>query len=426
MKQTLYIICPLFSRSGYGQHSRLIVNSLLNHVDKYDIKIILTRWGNTPQTAKTEKYLPFIHAGPITQQPDISIQIAIPNEFQRIGKVSIGISAVTESSVCSPEFIEGANKVDLVLVPSEFTKNVLLQTEIEKRDSQNNQTIEILKCRTPVRVLFEGLDLNIFNKNNVIRSEFVSQQLSIIKEDFVFLCVSAWLQGQLGEDRKNVGALIHLFLDVFKRKGSGNRPALLLKVHGAGFSEVEQAEVIDKIRQIQTLIEQSGFKGVLPSIYLLNGDLTDEEMNTLYNHPKVKSLVSLSHAEGYGLPLSEFTTTGKPVIAPAYSGQMDFLSKDHGAILLPGQMTKIHPSAANQWIINDSEWFTPNYQYTSQIVNDMYENYDKYLEKSRKHIKYSKDNFSLDLMEQKLIEILNEFDIKKPQMTIKLPQLKKL
>ena len=28
-------------------------------------------------------------------------------------------------------------------------------------------------------------------------------------------------------------------------------------------------------------------KGILPPIYLIHGDLTDEEMNQMYNHPKL-------------------------------------------------------------------------------------------------------------------------------------------
>lgn len=413
MKKSIAIICPIFSRSGYGQHSRLIVDSLLNHTDKFDIIINPTRWGTTPQISDKEKYAKYI--GNVTSQPDISIQIGIPNEFQRFGKVSIGISAVTESSVCSMEFIEGANKMDLVIVPSEFTKKILEETEIEKKDRNTNQTIEVIKCKVPIKVLFEGVDTNVFYKS--ISSQF--KQLSEIKEDFCFLVCGTWLAGLIGEDRKNIGATIQLFLETFKRKGVKNRPALILKVNSAGFSEVEQYEIIEKIRYIQETVG-----GSLPNVYLLNGDLSDEEMNALYNHPKIKAMISLTHAEGFGIPLLEFTTTGKPVIASNYSGHLDFLSKEHGAVLLPGSMTKIHDSAANRWLIKGSEWFTVNYQFAGQTLNNVFEHYDKYLEKSRKHPKYTKDNFSLAKMEEGLLSIIDAYE-KKP-ITLNLPKLVKL
>ena len=54
--------------------------------------------------------------------------------------------------------------------------------------------------------------------------------------------------------------------------------------------------------------------------------MTDEEMNSLYNHPKVKAMVSFTKGEGFGRPLAEFGTTGKPIIASNWSGHLDFLS----------------------------------------------------------------------------------------------------
>lgn len=418
MRKTLYIIAPIRSMSGYGQHSRLIVRSLLKYQDQYEIRIIVTQWGTTPQTAKVDDLEHLVHIGPVTSQPDVSVQVGIPNEFQRFGIKSIGVSAVTESSVCSLEFIEGANKMDLVIVPSEFTKKILTETTIEKKDHNTNQTIETIKCKVPVEVVFEGLDLSVFNKHKVRNSEYIDKQLASVKESFAFLCCSSWLQGVLGEDRKNVGALIQLFLNVFKNKGGNNRPALILKVHGAGFSEIEKDEIVTKIQMIKKSLN---FKGVLPSIYLINGDLTDDEMNALYNHPKVKSMISLTHAEGFFLPLLEFTTTDKPIIVPNYSGYLDFLSKDRGTILLPGSMTKIHPSAANKWLIEGSEWFTPNYQFAGQIMNDMYENYEKYLIKSKGQAKHTRENFSLE----KMGELLESHLITK-QKSFHLPKLQKI
>lgn len=195
MKKTIYVVAPVGCRAGYGQHSRLIVKSLLTMQDKYDIKIIPTRWGTTPQIAMPVEFKPFLHFGAIPTQPDIFIVISIPSEMQRLGKFNILITAGTESSVCSPDFIEGCNKADLVIVPSEFTKKVLLETNIEKKDRNTNQTIENIKVTKPVVTLFEGVDTNVFKKEPTKQFD-----LSEVKEDFAFLCVSGWLQG----DRKSV------------------------------------------------------------------------------------------------------------------------------------------------------------------------------------------------------------------------------
>ena len=50
-------------------------------------------------------------------------------------------------------------------------------------------------------------------------------------------------------------------------------------------------------------------------------------MNSFYNHSKIKAMISFAKGEGFGRPLLEFSTTGKPIIAPYYSGQTDFLVK---------------------------------------------------------------------------------------------------
>jgi len=301
--QTIYIIAPIFSRSGYGQHSRLIVDALIK-MGTYKLIIHPTRWGGTPSN-QYSKYDQYVLYGQLTEQPDISIQVGLPDEFQRIGKMSIGVSAVTESSVCSLEFLEGTNRVDMVLVPSEFTKKILTETIIEKRDQTGN-IVQTIQCTVPVHVLFEGVDTEIFNNKNVKNT----QLLSDVKEDFCFLVVGAWLQGIVGEDRKNISGALHLFLDVFKRKGKNKRPAIILKTHGAGYSEIEKHQITERIKEIQRMVGGD----TLPSVYLVNGNLSDSEMNDLYNHPKVKAILSLSHGEGYNLPLSEFKTTGKPDI----------------------------------------------------------------------------------------------------------------
>jgi glycosyltransferase involved in cell wall biosynthesis len=418
MKKTIVIAAPVTTRSGYGTHARMICRALLKLQDKYELKILPTRWGSTPLSADVSDLQPYFHLGQLTQQPDIFIVVSIPSEMQRVGKFNILITAGTESSVCNLKFVEGCNKADLIITPSEFTKTVLKETVIEKKNQQN-QVVETIKVDRPLEVLFEGVDTNVFNKNDTKPFD-----LKQVKEDFCFLFVGSWLGGVLGEDRKNVGALVKVFYDTFKRKGGTNRPALILKTNGAGFSEVEYADIVGKLKMIGDSIDGSG---LLPSVYVINGDLTDNEMNDLYNHPKVKAMISLTHAEGYGLPLSEFTTTGKPVITCNYSGPVDFLSKDHGAVLLPGSITKIHDSAANEWIVKGSDWFTPNYAFTSQIMNDVYERYDKYLEKSRKHVKYTKDNFSFDKMVEKFDEILTKYVPEKPQtIKLNLPKLQKV
>lgn len=395
--------------------------------ERFDIGLISIKWGGTPLTAldpKNEgdaKLLSLLLPNnQITFEPDVSLHITIPSEFQRIGKKSFGVSALTEASILPANMIEGLNRVDMTIVPSTFTKEIAVQSQLEKRDKTTNSVIEVIKVNTPLEVAFEGLDMEVFNKTPVT-SELTSTLNTTIEESFAFLFCGHWMNANLGHDRKDVGMLVHTFLNTFKARKK--KPALILKSSGAGFSITERDGVLDKIHQIQEMLKEQGYTGKFPNVYVLNGDLTDQEMNELYNHPKIGAMVSFTHGEGFGLPLLEFTATGKPVIAPNYSGQVDFLNPDY-SVLLPGKMIKIDRSAQNEWI-TDSEWFQVNYQYAGQILADVYDNYNKYLIKSRKHPKYTKDNFSISKMGEVLLSILQKHGAFE-QRTLKLPPLKKV
>jgi hypothetical protein len=436
-KKSIVVAAPVQSRSGYGAHSRDIVKALIDS-DKYNVSIIPIRWGGTPLNALDEnspsdrKILERLISGQLQQQPDIFIHITIPNEFQVVGKKNIGITAGIETTICRQEWIDGINRMDLTLATSEHSKAVFMNTRYEKRDSNTNQTVEVISCKKPIDVLFEGIDVSVYNSKLPAVVDTV-EALDEIEEDFCFLFVGHWLQGEMGQDRKNVSGLVHLFLDAFKRKAVHNRPALILKSSLAGFSITERSILTRKIQDIKSMILSGGLARKLPNIYLLHGDMTDDEMNTLYNHKKVKAMVSFTKGEGYGRPLSEFTTTGKPVIASAWSGQLDFLHKEY-SVLLPGKLEKVHPSATNDWILPDASWFSVDYAKAGQILIDVHENYELYLEKSRKHKKYTTDNFSFEKMQSKLCEIIDKIDDYKPAQfkelnipaTLTLPKLRKI
>ncbi len=423
-KPLVLVTAPVATRSGYGSHSRDIVRSLIA-MDKYDIKIFPVRWGATPMNALNEKdpndkvIIDRLLENPnLPKQPDIHIHIVIPNEFGPIGKYNIGITAGIETNICIPQWIEGMNRMDLVIVPSKFTKEVLESTSYEQRDKETNQKVGDLTCQKPIEVLFEGTDTNIYKKTDEFSKELVTE-LDKIPEDFVFLYVGHWLNGTLGQDRKDVGMLIKTFLETFKNKSK--QPALLLKTSGASFSVLDREDILNKIEQIKVTV-----KGDLPSIYLLHGDLTDEEMNGLYNHPKVKVHTSFTKGEGFGRPLLEATLSEKPVMASNWSGHLDFLSKDL-AILLPGELTEVHKSALNEdFMVEKSKWFSVNYPYASKILFEVYKNYKKYRLNAKKLAVANRGNFSLKAMTKKFEKILNDYVPEFPkEVKLNLPKLKK-
>jgi len=424
MKPNLVISCPASSRSGYGDHSRDLIRSLIS-LDKFNIQVLDQAWGSCPRNALSNNTDQDIISRCITglqKQPDVWIQVTVPNEFQAVGKYNIGITAGMETDAVSAPWVEGCNRMNLVIVPSKHSKDVFEQSAFNRQDKQTGQIVGQLKVTTPIEVLFEGLDLDIFNKvtdNSKLPATIVSS-IDEISEDFCYLFVGHWLKGDIGHDRKDVGGVIQTFLHAFKGKASRNQPALILKTSSAGFSVIDREDMLRRINAIKKSIGTIN----LPNIYLLHGDLTPEEMNGLYNHSKVKSMISFTHGEGFGRPLLEFSVTGKPVIASNWSGHVDFLDK-YG-IGLPGELKEVHHSAVwENVIIPESKWYYVNYGHAVGILKDVVDNYKKYLETSRKQTKYVKDTFTLVEMDKVFKQMLDKYIPEFPkEVELKLPKLK--
>jgi glycosyltransferase involved in cell wall biosynthesis len=306
--------------------------------------------------------------------------------------------------------------MDLIIVPSEHSKKSLVDTVYNEQDKQNGQLIAQHRIQKPVEILFEGFDENDFGTEAV---RYVSE-LDQIKEEFAFLFVGHWLRGDLGEDRKNVGMMIKTFAMAFKNEKV--KPALVLKTSSAGFSVMDRETTIKKIREVLG----KDYKSV--PIYLLHGDLTPAEMNGLYGHPKVKAMLNFTKGEGFGRPLLEFSLTGKPIIVSNWSGHLDFLKQ--GAVLLEGELKPVHESAADQFLLKESQWFNVNISKALSSIKDVYKNYEKYKTASLQLGKQNKQNFGLEKMTKLFDGILNQYGIYskiQPKFQqLQLPKLKML
>ncbi len=420
MKPTLIFQAPVATRSGYGDHARDLLHSLYK-LDRFDIKVISTRWGATPMDALNydndfHKWIVDNIIPGIQQKPDIYIQVTVPNEFQPLGFYNIGITAAIETTACPLDWIHGCNRMDLIIVPSEHSKKSLVDTVYNEQDNRTKQLIAQHRIQKPVEILFEGFDERAFGTDEVA----IISELDEIKEDFVFLFVGHWLQGDLGEDRKNVGMMIKTFAMAFKDEKT--KPALVLKTSSAGFSILDRESMIKKIKN--ALGKDYG----KVSVYLLHGDMADYQLNGLYEHPKVKAMLNFTKGEGFGRPLLEFSLTGKPVIVSGWSGHLDFLKE--GAVLLEGDLKPVHESAANQFLLKEAQWFNVNISKALSVIKDVFKNYDKYKVASFQLGKQNKQNFSLSKMTKLFDGILNQYGIYskiQPKFQqLQLPKLKML
>lgn len=415
IKPICVVSCPIDTYSGYGARSRDFVKSLIK-LGKYDVKILSQRWGNTRFGYLTDHKEQDLMSKVITQQltsrPDLWIQITVPNEFQPNGKYNIGITAAIETNQVDPSWVQGVNRMDLTLVSSQHSKDTIVNPVFEQRDQRTNQVVGSLKCEKPVEVLFEGLDPFKYLPAPTNRFD-----LSAVKEQFNFLIVGHWLQGTMGEDRKNIPYTIKTFLETFKNKP--NQPGLILKVTKGNTSIMDRNRILKEIDQIKNTV-----KGKVPNVYLIHGDVTDQEMNLIYNNSKVKAMVTLTKGEGFGRPLLEFSFVGKPIIASGWSGHMDFLHPEY-TTLLPGELTDVHPSAfAKGMITQGMKWFTPSAEKIGQAYKKVFKKYKEEEVKAKRLGHINRNKFSDDEMTKLLGKYIEKYVPEFPsQVALDLPKL---
>ena len=184
MKPLFFISCPIDTYSGYGARSRDLVKAIIE-LDKYDVKILPQIWGNTPwgfieDNPEWSFLTPHLWNQPqLPKQPEVWMQITIPNEFQPVGKYNIGVTAGVETTLAPGDWIEGINRMNLTLTSSEHSKETFLKTILQKIDQRTNQQVGEAKVEKPIEVLFEGADTNIYKSLDVVES---FPELNDIKE----------------------------------------------------------------------------------------------------------------------------------------------------------------------------------------------------------------------------------------------------
>ena len=449
MKKSVTMCAPFNTRSGYGDHARSIYYSIMDR-DDLDIKCVDVKWGTTPrnhlnpEVPRHKKLLDsFISSGNIKVQPDVYIDIRIPNEFQNPGKFNIGITAGVETDVVSAEFLVGCNKMNLIIVPSNFTAETFKRCHYDKNQEVDGEQQKVgqVELERPIEVLFEGVDTDVYKPLNSseIKSDFTDELNNLLKEDFVYLHVGQITKGKYGEDRKNIPLMIKCFLQAFTN--NLNPPALLLKINGANFSILDRKETVARIEEIKNKFSEVD---TIPNVYLIHGDLTIKEMAMLYNNPKIKGFVSCTHGEGFGRPLLEASCCGLPVIASKWSGQMDFLN-DKESLMINGHLGEIPDSQV--WepiVVKPGRWYNVNEADVIRKFRMFYKKFRIINKKGKRLGRANHRKFSLTNMAKKFNSTLDEIlksipnpvalnlpklkKVKddKSQTTIKLPKLKKV
>ena len=308
MKHKILLKGPLLTRSGYGEQARFALRSLRAHEDKFDIFIQPLEWGKTSWIneineerewidAVIEKTIHYIQQNGAF---DISLQVTVPNEFENIALTNIGYTAGIETTKVAPTWIDKSNTIDKLIVVSNHAKQVFESTHYTLINDTTKQEFPFA-LKTPVDVV----NYPVKNYDNLPELELD------LSTEHNFLCIS-----QFGP-RKNLPNLIKWFMEEFQEDDVG----LILKTNMMKNSLIDKRSTEAKIRTIINSLD--GERKC--KLYLLHGDMTDEEIQSLYLHEKINAFVSLTHGEGFGLPIFEAAYSGMPVVTSGWSGQCDYL-----------------------------------------------------------------------------------------------------
>ncbi len=407
MKKSIVVRGPALSRSGYGEMARFALASLKQFEEHFDISLICTNWGRTGNITDNTTEIAWINTlinktqGEVQAKKafDLSLQVTIPNEFEKLAPVNIGYTAGIETTRISPQWIEKSMLMDKIITISEHSKQVFNETVYQAINQATNEQIQFRNTK-PVDVV--GFPVKKLQKAEL--------QLDLPCE-FNFLSVAQW------GPRKNIEATVKAFVEEFKDEEVG----LVLKTNTTKNSTLDRVLTETRLNNLlSTLPKERKCK-----VHLLHGNLTDEEMYALYNHPKIKAFVSTTHGEGFGIPIFEAVVAGKPVAAPYWSGQIDFLKapkkdKDTGKVRMRSHCVKIdfelknvQPEAVWNTVIQaDSQWCFVKHSSVRAAMRELVKNYAPHVSEAKKLQEYVINNFTDENLQKQFVESVLGGDLK--------------
>lgn len=391
MRKRILVRGPALSRSGYGEHTRFLLRALRSREDVFDVFLHNVNWGKTgwlwEQNEEREWFDHIIlktieytqHGG----QFDISMQVTIPNEWERLAPVNIGVTAGIETTKVSPQWVEKSTLMDRIITISEHSKQTYENTSYQAQNNQTGEVINDFRCTTPIDVVHYPV------------KDYEPAELDLdFETDFNFLAVA-----QLSP-RKNMPNTIKWFVEEFIDKEVG----LILKLSHTNNSISDRLHTTNLLKQLANEYPDRKCK-----IYLLHGSMTDEEMTALYQHPKVKALVTLAHGEGFGLPIFEAAYNELPVIAPDWSGHLDFLyvpvkDKKTGKEKLKAHFAKvkytlqpIQKEAVWDGVLQaDSMWCYAEQGSYKMRLREVHKDYNRFKSQAKKLNGWIRENFTAE------------------------------
>lgn len=406
-KKNIALAAPFTSYSGYGQYGRSIALMLIDlYKDNTDITVSLfdLTGGTLGQSEKFDlksskfnQIQTYIKANEQIQKQffDIFMTVSIPMAFVQRGLINIGITALAEVDKVHPQLIQHCNRMDEVYVMSDFNIDTLKHSMFKLQDERQ------IKLNVPVDKIGVPF-IQITSKGKTDITDFITS----IPQKFLFLSVGEWLPGSIGNDRKDIGALISTFLRGF---ANNKDIGLVLKTNQGRSSLLSQYGIRERMNEIAKGL---GIEITFPNVFFISGNLTQSQMLEIYNHDKIKAYVTFTHGESLGIPIIEFIgNTQKPAILPYHSGMLEYIKPEYSQILIHKQV-QVHPelfqSFMREFVIPESKWYTVDYQYSLFKMGQVVNNYNVVAERAKHQKEHIKQNYSKEKIQQKLALMLDK------------------
>jgi len=393
------------SQSGYGEHARFVLRALKTREDIFDIYFENLNWGQTSwmwEDTPERQWLDFLLMKTInhTQNQgtfDLSLQVTIPNEWKKLAPVNIGCTAGIETTMIAPEWVQNSYLVDKIIVVSNFSKEAFVNTVYQVQNSQTGEAHSV-GVSTPIEVV-----------NYPLRPTTAAENVNLdFKFDFNFLAVAQW------SPRKNIENTVRWFIEEFYDQEIG----LVLKTSLANNSYIDFNATRDKIK---LLLADPRYSERKCSVELLHGYMKDDELSSLYQHPKIKALINISHGEGFGLPMFEAAGYGKPVVTTGWGGQSDFLymsekvkgkrKKQRMAKFAEVEFNLAHIQKEAAWkgvLVPESQWAYADQGSYKMKLRDVYKNYPRHQKRALVLQKHIVENFTEDKIYKQFTDTVSE------------------
>ena len=410
MTKRVLVRGPVLTQSGYGEHARMILRALREREDLFDIYIVPVGWGQTGWLSERTEFRSWMDSviqktGIAIQQKtqfDISVQVSIPNEFERLAPVNIGVTAGIETTKVAPQWLQKCNEMNKIIVPSTFAKWGFENTTYEGQDQYGSPAT--LKLQVPIEVISYPVRDDV-----EVLPEFSS--LGLNEDDFAYILVGQW------GPRKNMENAIGWWLE----ENWEQNVTLIVKTSHRRNNIMDRNFTENRMKNLIRSIANDKPKRKC-SLKLLHGDMSEAEMKTLYHHPAIKCMITTAHGEGFGLPLFEFAQTGKIIVAPGWSAYLDFLTyinekneKVSGFLEVDYTIGPVQQEAVWDGVIQaDSSWCFPEEDSYKQRVRQARTKYKKWEPKAKLVAERIKNTLTAENINHSVNEAIYGSPIKKP------------